>query len=126
MITQDVPVDLHIKTMAGYKGSLHYHVFELTSASLYDICHPASRVGQVQTKWKSCKSKYSNEWWEICYILDTLFKLQHLADFEDYSDECLSSLSYYFCNHLHFFSSPFSDCNVDQFKFLVAWRHAGQ
>lgn len=29
-IGQDVPVDLHIKALVGYKGSQHYHVFELT------------------------------------------------------------------------------------------------
>lgn len=27
---KDIPVDLHIKAMVGYKGSFHYHVFELT------------------------------------------------------------------------------------------------
>ncbi|CAL4122242.1 unnamed protein product, partial [Meganyctiphanes norvegica] len=39
---KDVPVDLHIKTMVGYKGSLHYHVFELTRQlprfSMYALC----------------------------------------------------------------------------------------
>ncbi|XP_066971024.1 Bardet-Biedl syndrome 2 protein homolog isoform X2 [Macrobrachium rosenbergii] len=39
---KDVPVDLHIKAMVGYKGSLHYHVFELTRQlprfSMYALC----------------------------------------------------------------------------------------
>lgn len=27
---QNIPIDLHIKAIVGYKGSHHYHVFELT------------------------------------------------------------------------------------------------
>ncbi|XP_035213893.1 Bardet-Biedl syndrome 2 protein-like isoform X2 [Stegodyphus dumicola] len=27
---KDLPIDLHIKAMIGYKGSVHFHVFELT------------------------------------------------------------------------------------------------
>jgi len=27
---KDIPIDLHIKSMVGYQGSCHYHVFELT------------------------------------------------------------------------------------------------
>ncbi|KAK3896155.1 hypothetical protein Pcinc_000175 [Petrolisthes cinctipes] len=42
---KDVPVDLHIKSMVGYKGSLHYHVFELTRQlprfSMYALCTTA-------------------------------------------------------------------------------------
>ena len=27
---KDIPIDLHIKALVGYKSSFHYHVFELT------------------------------------------------------------------------------------------------
>lgn len=27
---KDIPIDLHIKAMVGYRGSFHYHVFEMT------------------------------------------------------------------------------------------------
>ncbi|XP_076343637.1 BBSome complex member BBS2-like isoform X2 [Tachypleus tridentatus] len=40
-----VPVDLHIKAMVGYKGSMHYHIFELTRQlprfALYALCTEA-------------------------------------------------------------------------------------
>ncbi|XP_076033729.1 BBSome complex member BBS2-like [Oratosquilla oratoria] len=39
---KDVPVDLHIKALVGYKSSQHYHVFELTRQlprfSMYALC----------------------------------------------------------------------------------------
>lgn len=53
---QDVPVDLHIKTMVGYKGSLHYHVFELTRQlprfSMYALCTVAVNQPQGYVKFK--------------------------------------------------------------------------
>jgi len=27
---KDIPIDLHVKALVGYKSSYHYHVFELT------------------------------------------------------------------------------------------------
>lgn len=27
---KDIPIDLHIKSIVGYKGSYHFHVFELS------------------------------------------------------------------------------------------------
>ncbi|XP_013786899.1 Bardet-Biedl syndrome 2 protein homolog [Limulus polyphemus] len=39
---KDVPIDLHIKAMVGYKGSMHYHIFELTRQlprfAMYALC----------------------------------------------------------------------------------------
>lgn len=53
---QDVPVDLHIKTMVGYKGSLHYHVFELTRQlprfSMYALCTTSVNQPQGFVKFK--------------------------------------------------------------------------
>ena len=41
---RDVPVDLHLKAFVGYKGSKHFHVFELTRQlprfSMYYRIHP--------------------------------------------------------------------------------------
>ncbi|XP_043935476.1 Bardet-Biedl syndrome 2 protein [Protopterus annectens] len=43
---KDVPVDLHIKAFVGYRGSTHFHVFELTRQlprfSAYALCSPDS------------------------------------------------------------------------------------
>lgn len=53
---KDVPVDLHIKTMVGYKGSLHYHVFELTRQlprfSMYALCTTSVNQPQGFVKFK--------------------------------------------------------------------------
>ncbi|KAG7166018.1 Bardet-Biedl syndrome 2 protein homolog [Homarus americanus] len=53
---KDVPVDLHIKSMVGYKGSLHYHVFELTRQlprfSMYALCTVAVNQPQGFVKFK--------------------------------------------------------------------------
>lgn len=53
---QDVPVDLHIKAMVGYKASLHYHVFELTRQlprfSMYALCTVAVTPPQGYVKFK--------------------------------------------------------------------------
>ncbi|XP_023240900.1 Bardet-Biedl syndrome 2 protein homolog [Centruroides sculpturatus] len=39
---KDIPIDLHIKALVGYKTSVHYHVFELTRQlprfSMYSLC----------------------------------------------------------------------------------------
>ncbi|XP_046985484.1 Bardet-Biedl syndrome 2 protein homolog isoform X1 [Schistocerca americana] len=39
---KDVPVDIHIKALVGYRGSQHYHVFELTRQlprfAMYALC----------------------------------------------------------------------------------------
>ncbi|KAG0695207.1 Bardet-Biedl syndrome 2 [Chionoecetes opilio] len=53
---KDVPVDLHIKAMVGYKTSLHYHVFELTRQlprfSMYALCTAAVTPPQGYVKFK--------------------------------------------------------------------------
>ncbi|XP_042890069.1 Bardet-Biedl syndrome 2 protein homolog [Penaeus japonicus] len=53
---KDVPVDLHIKAMVGYKGSLHYHVFELTRQlprfSMYALCTTSVNQPQGFVKFK--------------------------------------------------------------------------
>ena len=54
---RDVPVDLHIKAFVGYKGSKHFHVFELTRQlprfSMYCRIHdnkPVLGTGAVQVQ----------------------------------------------------------------------------
>ncbi|KAA0199277.1 hypothetical protein HAZT_HAZT008930 [Hyalella azteca] len=53
---KDVPVDLHIKAMVGYKGSNHYHVFELTRQlprfSMYSIAKTALPQPQSYVKFE--------------------------------------------------------------------------
>ncbi|XP_050687071.1 Bardet-Biedl syndrome 2 protein homolog [Eriocheir sinensis] len=53
---KDVPVDLHIKAMVGYKASLHYHVFELTRQlprfSMYALCTVPVTPPQGYVKFK--------------------------------------------------------------------------
>ncbi|KAB7494790.1 Bardet-Biedl syndrome 2-like protein, partial [Armadillidium nasatum] len=53
---KDVPVDLHIKAAVGYKGSLHFHIFELTRQlprfSMYALCTSSVDVPPGYVKFK--------------------------------------------------------------------------
>lgn len=79
---KDAPVDLHVKSMVGYRGSYHYHVFELSRHlprfSMYSLVMNPPESGKPKSFVRFTLTEKINKVRIVCF-----YKLIHAIQFID-------------------------------------------